>query len=250
MIKVLLFFLSVISASAEARLLPAKDGWDCGGTIEKTMGQLAIKLRGDWKRNSHSSSLPVYSIATSKVAEWVILEKTFEGKEGLSLTSEEKVTRYEFSPDAGCGSSIKISQLKKSTRGMASLEWFDDQALKELLKKSPDGILFIWSPHMRLSLISVSEIKKAASEIGLPVAFLLDPMADQKTAKLEAETYKIGDGALRRVDSVELSMRNSLVHFPTLIVTRNGKICEKVQRGYRKSVKFQAIIADIYGACK
>lgn len=245
-----LVIFSMLSLSSVAGTFPTKEEWKCEKAMENTLSKLSVSLRGNWQRNSHSSTLPVYSHATSVVAEWIIVEKTFEGAESITLTSGEKKTRYDYKPDSGCSPSINITQLKKATRGLGSLEWLDDKALQDLLKKKPDGVLFIWSPHMKLSLISIAELRRAADGMGLPVTFAMDPIADQKKAKQQAEKYKIGDGSLRRVDSVELSMRNVLLHFPTLLVTRNGKICEKVQRGYRKADRFQAIITDIYGACK
>lgn len=245
-----ILFLSLMGLGAQAGIFPTVDKWKCERGMVQTLSALELKTVGTWRRNSHQSQLPVYSIPTPRIAEWVIIEKTFDGNENLYVTSASKKTKYSFKTTSACAPVVSISPIEKTKRGLASLEWFDDKNLENLLKEKPNSILFIWSPHMSLSLKSVKELTTAATELGLPITYVMDPLADQALAKSLALKNNLGPGALRRIDSFDLSMRNAQIHFPTLVVFRDGKICEGIQRGYRESFKFRAIITELFGACK
>jgi hypothetical protein len=158
--------------------------------------------------------------------------------------------RYSYNPTKNCEATVSATPIVKSKRGIATQDIFDDAALDDLIKTKKNGIIFIWSPHMALSLKAVPELNAAAAELGQPVTYVMDPMADQEAAKAGAKAQKLDDSSMRRVDSMELAMRNALVHFPTLIVYRDGKICDTFQRGYRTAEKYRAIITKIFGKCE
>jgi hypothetical protein len=250
--KLLLPFLSVIlTVHAIADDFPEKKLWKCQQNMVQVLNQQATKLRGKWKKNSFDKDAPAYSSATSQIGKWVSIEKANPVTERVTILDKDKKTRFDFDAVKNCASQVAIvPNAKTGQRSVASIEWFTDQELEGTLEKKPNGIIFIWSPHMSLSYKSVPELRAAADELGLPITFILDPHADQELAKKGAKEHSLGTDALKRANSLELNMRNALIHFPALIVTREGKICDKIQRGYRKAEKFRAIISNIFGSCK
>jgi hypothetical protein len=235
------------SASALAGGLPVSEKWKCSKEMTGTINELGIVTREEWKKNFIDGS-PSYKIPTTKVGEWLLVEKHLERDALVHMTPTQKnVYTYD---QKNCQAKLEVSSLQPAKRAVASDDYFTDQTLAELSQKSPDGILYIWSPYMALSLKAVAELKVAADEVGLPITYAMDPFASEEDARNAVKMFDLPKSAMKRVDSMELSMRNALIHYPALMVLKEGKICKKVQRGYRTADKFRAIIADIYGGCK
>jgi len=229
--------------------LPAGKLWKCEEKIIQILKQQNIEINNGWKESLQKNGLPIFKANTNKIAQWMYINKSYFDTESLVILNTEKKIEYHFNPLKGCSSFVTSVSMTQTNHGASELSWFTDKDLQNLLSTKPNGIIFVWSPHMSLSLKAVEELKDAVKELNLPITFLLDPQADQKLSKSSIQKYSMSMEALKRVDSLELSMRNALIHFPALILVKDGKICPKIQRGYRVSKKFKAIITDIMGSC-
>lgn len=239
------------TASAQAKNLPSQVKWKCGSQIEAALVSQNIALTGAWRKSPNLVKLvQSYRAPTAQIGTWLVLEQAAKSDtETLIVDSAEKRLRYSFSAP-GCDAEFALIAKPTSDRKIASAEYFYDEDLAALLKKQPSGVIYIWSPHMPLSFRAIPQIREAAKALGLGITFLMDPQADHASAVRVAKEYELGSSGTRRVDSHELAMRNALVHFPALIVHREGKICPHIQRGYRRKNRFQTIIESTFGSCR
>lgn len=114
-----------------------------------------------------------------------------------------------------------------------TMDAFSDADLASALGTSPDGVVvYLWSPHMPLSVDGYQEVRRAADSVGLPLIPLLFAGSDTAFARREAERMGMPDEALRTVASRELLRRDLLVHAPSLLLVTPGRT-SPVLPGYR-----------------
>jgi hypothetical protein len=117
---------------------------------------------------------------------------------------------------------------------------FSDADLAGVLAASSRGVLYLWSPHMPLSVDGYGAVVAAAKARGLAVEPLLDPAADRAFARTEAAARALPAPALRVADAVELQFRELALHAPSALVYARGRIVGSPLKGFRT--------ADEYGA--
>jgi hypothetical protein len=125
-------------------------------------------------------------------------------------------------------------------RAAATAPSFSDGDLIELLGRGSRGVLYLWSPHMPLSVDGYAEIAAAARGRGLVVEPLLDPASDRAFASTVMRDRRLPANARRVADSVELQFRELPLHAPAVQVFSGGRLVGPVLRGFRT--------ADEYGA--
>lgn len=100
---------------------------------------------------------------------------------------------------------------------------FGDLEFAVLLEKNPGGgLVYVWSPHMELSVGEVSELRNL--KLGYPVSVVLDPKADGKLARSIASERKLPSEYLRNLQGQNLLDHDATIHFPTIIFYKGGKI--------------------------
>ena len=99
---------------------------------------------------------------------------------------------------------------------------FTDNDLDQLLSKK-DVLIYAWSPHMPISYEGFAIAKNVAKKNDLAFLPLLDPEANEKAVEKAAQKYKLPKESLKRIQSIELVYRGMLLHFPTILLIRNGK---------------------------
>lgn len=114
---------------------------------------------------------------------------------------------------------------------------FNDKKLRTLIKKGA-GLIYLWSPNMPYSTASIRSKKEnwgldtlidIAKEKGLEITYLLDPQANVPAALRAAKIVRkkvprLKDIRVTRGTSIELYMRMTGLHFPTLLYFKDGKI--------------------------
>jgi len=93
---------------------------------------------------------------------------------------------------------------------------FSDENLHQLMQKEKIGLIYAISPYMHLSIKGINTIKKIAKKLKLPILILVDPEA----RKAKSEIQKLGF----LIASKQLFMRGISIHYPSLIIYKNGQI--------------------------
>ena len=135
----------------------------------------------------------------------------------MSLVTPDRVTIRVFAGDC------VASTAEESNRPDDGLEHFTDADLRRAVSAaSTDGsrgvVIYVWSPHMPLSVDGYREIATAAAAHGLCLVPLLFPGSDPDFAAAEAERAGIPDDGLREAASVELDFRDAQLHAPSILV--------------------------------
>ncbi len=136
---------------------------------------------------------------------------------GVVRVAPDTVSRIEWS-------SACVAATSERPRPSAAAPRFSDADLTALLARPGRGVLYLWSPHMPLSVDAYRAITDAAAARGLAVHVILDPGADRAFAAAEQARGALPVAALRVVDSVELQFRDVLVHAPTVQVFIAGTL--------------------------
>jgi hypothetical protein len=125
---------------------------------------------------------------------------------------------------------------------------FSDDDLRRLLDASPAGVIYLWSPHMPLSVDGVAQARAAAKARTLEVTVLLDPQSNRDFAARVAAERGLPADALRAADSVELTFRDVLVHAPSLQAYAHGQLRGSPFPGYHTADEYGGFVDRVLGA--
>lgn len=118
---------------------------------------------------------------------------------------------------------------------------FNDNHLQQYLKKHPQGIIYLVSPHMYLALKGLPEYKAIADEKKIPFLVLLDPLATTQKNMLNIDLSKYSI-----LDSKEIVERDGTQHYPSYIMYKNGKLKGKFNPGYDSPEKFKSRVNEYF----
>lgn len=123
---------------------------------------------------------------------------------------------------------------------------FTDGDLESLRASEDRFIVYVWSPHMPLSVDGWAEIYAAAGRLDIPVVPLLFAGSEAGFAAREAARVGIPEDGLREAVSRELRDRDALVHAPALLVFDGDRV-SPVLPGYRNADGYREFIEDFLG---
>lgn len=104
---------------------------------------------------------------------------------------------------------------------------FMDFDLAELYQRNPSGgLIYVWSPHMELSISELDNLPKLGLEH--PFTVVMDPEADEALAEKIVTKKKWPREYLRRVASIELAKADVGIHYPSTAFYKNGKIVKRI----------------------
>ncbi len=119
---------------------------------------------------------------------------------------------------------------------------FSDEDLARAVAGPARGVVYVWSPHMPLSVDGYRAIVTAASERGLRVDAVLDPGADRAFAAAERARGGLPASALRVADSVELLFRDVLIHAPSVQAYGQGRLRGSAFPGFHTAAEYGAFL--------
>lgn len=213
-----------------------------GGTCDRLVQQ---QLR-DWGAVGPPRTQPnvagrglVRHWPTAQLGVWVV-----EADEGSATTltrvEPQHLTRISWTD--GC-----TARADTRARGVAPAPRFSDDDLVSLLRRSSRGVLYLWSPHMPLSVDAYDALVSAARSRGLEVMALLDPAADRVFARASIEGRALPEAALRVADSIELTFRDALVHAPAIQAYANGQLQGSPFPGAHTADEYGAFLDRVLG---
>jgi len=176
--------------------------------------------------------------ASNEVGEWYELHVAEKDMPSVTFFSTAKMAEYKW--DDKChmtkapGPGFEFFKQNKKH----PIENFSDADLKRVLKTNKKGVIYIWSPRMVYSVTEFTRFKTQIEKKGFEFIPVLDHAvaADEAMAALKKAgvEFKVRTAAnvrepssvdyYKRLNSVELYMRNANLHFPTLFVYGNGKL--------------------------
>jgi hypothetical protein len=139
----------------------------------------------------------------------------------------------------GAGCAVSLGTFRRTYDRAAMVQGFTDDALRDLLQRNARGMIYVWSPGMPLSIRGLAEARAAAGTLG--VAFTA-VMADARDGAIDSLVVTREDA--RSMESVELVYRNATVHYPALVLYRDGRMIDGVVPGY----KSRGAYAELAGA--
>ncbi len=152
-------------------------------------------------------------------------------------------------PTTRCGKagawSIAVADALTATATASEVPSFTDADLRAAVERHPSGVaIYLWSPHMPLSVDGYSELREAAEARGLGVVPLLFAESDLDFARREAARAGMPESALLTVASAELILRDAQLHAPSVVVFR-GRRASSVLPGYRNAEGYGRWLAEV-----
>lgn len=178
-----------------------------------------------------------WRLPTRRLGTWVAVNVDPWAMPTLSRVDEDSTTRIRFGP--GCA---PVHSRERAAASAESGGAFGDADLAALVSDGAAGVIYVWSPHMPLSVDAYRHITRAAKDLNVPLTALLDPAVDPGYARATAETATIPETALRPFRSVELMFRNATVHAPSLLMYAHGRMLGLAVPGYRDAAGYRAVI--------
>jgi hypothetical protein len=237
---------SLVAASLAAQALsaaarhgdPAKDT-GCRAAVERRIvewGAGAERYRdADGPFGAREWRLPTIDIGT-----WILLHEPVGAAPALARIDGRTTTRVTF--DAQCHEAV--TAVASRPGAPASQGSFTDDDARRLVGGEQRGIVFVWSPHMPLSVEAFHTVAEVARRMGMSFTPLRDPMSDAVYAATVAREADLPRGALRTFTSVELTFRQLSLHAPAVLVYDHGRFSGLAVPGYREAAGFEAAISE------
>jgi hypothetical protein len=199
-----------------------------------------------------------YRIATDEIGVWLTLRPAIHrGPIRVFRTDHSRTEVVEFSVrEEADAQACVVSELRtlassSSSSGIGGTAdtdpgappAFTDRDLIRALAENDRLVIYLWSPHMPLSVEGLAEIDHAARDAGFHLVSVLHPDADAEYAQREANEHDLPATSLRRAASVELLFRDLLVHAPSILVCSSGAF-SAVLPGFRNRRAYRQFLVE------
>lgn len=181
----------------------------------------------------------VYRIATNELGAWVTVHQP-RGLDVVSLFFTDATGSVRVDFDRTC--EPESSPIFSAPTTLP--EAFSDNDLKAALANDDRLIVFLWSPHLPLSVEGYHEITRAAAVLGVPLQAVVDGAANRGFVERVADAEGIPARARRPMSSVELLFRDLAVHTPSIIVFSGGRVSAPLP-GFRNSDAYLSYLRTV-----
>lgn len=177
-----------------------------------------------------------YRFPTAILGQWVVVEVPADGPPVVVRSTDTTVTARRF------GASCAPDEVESSRPVRASDEGprFTDADLRSLMASEGDGlvVIYVWAPHMPLSVDGYDEVTAAGTAVDATVVPLLIAYSDLDFATREARRVGIPADGLRQIDATELVLRDAQLHAPSILVFGRDRV-SPVLPGYRNAAGYR-----------
>lgn len=108
-----------------------------------------------------------------------------------------------------------------------------------------NGLVYVWSPKMPLSMLGIETIEKVAESLGLPLQLRVDPRISDEEIAYTMEYSGLPPQYFVRADSPELEAWGMRIHYPALFYIADGKIPVDPLHGYRGEIGYREWLAKV-----
>jgi hypothetical protein len=208
--------------------------------------QAAVERRiGEWGAGAERYRDPdgpfgtrQWRLPTREIGTWLLVQDAEGRAPSLARVDARSTTRVTF--DARCRE-MSTSAVTPPAPPDGSV--FTDDDVRAMLAAAPQGVVYLWSPHMPLSVDGYRTVSEVARRMGMSFTAVRDPMSDAAYAAAVATEAGLPASALRTFASIELSFRQLNLHAPAVLVFSGGHFDGLAVPGYREAASFEAAIA-------
>ncbi len=202
------------------------------GVCKKEISSLITSWKGLglWEKRG----VGIFISPTDSAGKWVLVKYETDKSVTIIKSSVKNEIKVNFS--VNCKRKLKVLE-KKGT--LSNEEFKGDRYLFSQMSKK-EGLIYLWSSHMPLSVKGLYQIQKAAGKLKLPVIYLQDE---------KSEILKTKDLPLyfrTQIKSFELKMRNAYLHYPTVLGFKDGRIINTIKYGYENKDGYEKDIKTIF----
>lgn len=178
-----------------------------------------------------------------------------QGKSPLTWVMVEFFSNKVEIQNMGFGKSLLISMDDKCQGQFSNLDLeiqahkssykngFTDLDLKTWLSDSTQGLIYVWSPYMPLSIKGLKEIHQNlfGQLKNIKVLILRDPTSSNISGLKALKKNRLPEKYNKAVMAIDFQFRGLLLHAPSWVIVKNGKF-GKVISGYRNQ---EVLLAEI-----
>jgi hypothetical protein len=170
----------------------------------------------------------IYARPTSMFAVWIEYQQKGNSPRFSKITPGN-ITNITFNEK--CEKLLEIIGSKEIPRTPTNT--VDDKKLFAILNKDVTGLIYSWTPHMSLSLAGLKTMQEVAVELKMPLTVLLDSQSGNeiKLAQDRLKQEKIDLPTILVASSMDLYYRRTQIHYPNLLVFKNGRIVDGMLPG-------------------
>ncbi len=201
--------------------------------------QTLIKRDGvgeQWRAKMRPDNTFRYTAPTKTLSRWWTLEKE-AGHEVLVKESPYDRLIVRYSTSQKCAPEIATIALNAPTTG------FTDAELARTLKNAQGGgLIYSWSPFMDHSVSGIKTIREVAAKNNLALTIVLDPNVKEADALKALKKEGITDVKLTKMHSFEMRKRNTLMHYPNILMYKSGRIVGPMVPGIMGQTTYSRVV--------
>jgi hypothetical protein len=190
---------------------------------------------GAWKRLA-PYPVPRDASPTDSIGVWLERWQMPNGTVELRRVSAALTTAVIVDAD-GCGTRTTIH--RRTFDSSAMTHAFTDDRLRSLLERTRDGVIYVWSPGMPLSVLGLNEARAAAESLGIAFTAVVAEAQPSELRVLSVDT-----SYLQTLNSFELVYRDATIHYPTAIFYRSGSLLGSAIPGFKRRDTYVAFARD------
>lgn len=166
---------------------------------------------------------------------WVVMTVWPDRAPRLLRATPTTLTERRFASDC-TPMDGRVARVGPPTGGFPA---FTDADLAQVVAGHDEPVVvYVWSPHMPLSVDGWTEIAEATARVGWRVVPVVMPYSDEGFVRSEAARVGLAESAgVRMADANELLYRDGLVHAPSVIVFTRERV-SPVLPGYRNAAGY------------
>jgi hypothetical protein len=178
--------------------------------------------------------------STPRLGVWLDLRVAVDGEAALTRVAADGST--ELTWDEACH--VTVRDRLSPIDGTGGADSMTDADLEHHAARSRRFVVYLWSPHMPLSVDGLRQVSLASRRLGVELLPVLHPHADHSYAERVAREADLPPGATRRAASVELTFRDLLIHAPSLLLYVDGRPAGLAVPGYRDAAGYERVIRE------
>lgn len=187
----------------------------------------------------------VYRIATSKVGVWITLHRPAGATSTTVFLTDAHGSRELAFDDRSCRPIAR----EGTSSPRATADGFTDTDLRELLARESRLVVFLWSPHLPLSVDGYAEIESATAALGVAFVAVVDASSDPDYVRRIAAERGVPREATKPLGSIELLFRDLPTHMPSAIAFDRTRASAPLP-GYRDRASYRRWLRDFFVAEK